>query len=82
MFISYLCHLFSIPLDLYYELIVKERHNKECEGKNTTTENVTVFVCATVYDRDAGCCMRVMATHVTSGGMIIHQDYTLINLKH
>lgn len=25
---------------------------------------------------------RVLATHVTSGGMIIHQDYTLINLKY
>ena len=56
---------------------------EKCERKNMTESvNVTVCVCVIVYDREMGYCMRVMATHVTSGGMIIHQDYTLINLKH
>lgn len=44
----------------------------------------TLFVCVYVCKTGVGggCCMRVLATHVTPGGMIIHQDYTLINLKH
>lgn len=29
-----------------------------------------------------GGCTRVLATHGASGGLIIHQDYTLINIKH
>lgn len=28
------------------------------------------------------CYEKMLATHVTSGGMIILQDYTLINLKY
>ena len=44
----------------------------------------TLFVGVYAYDSDerGGRCERVLATHVTSGGMIILQDYTLINLKH
>lgn len=45
---------------------------------NVTGDAVCFCLCVT----EMGGCARVLATHVTSGGMIIHQDYTLINLKH
>ena len=40
-------------------------------------------LCVCVRKTAMGVCwIRALATHVTSGGMIIHQDYTLINLKY